>query len=187
MTHLSSTGQNTVRHYYNTSTAKTHTSSSLWKPTQQGSLPFLDTLVTIEPDNTFSTTVYRKPTHTDQYLHWDSNHHITAKQSVFNTLAHRAKVVSSSQDKLDQELQHIKTALQQCQFPNWALNQWLHKFTNPNQPTNHNSTNNTNQQDNNPNKRNYHSTPYMPRIGEKVQETLQEQRNTSTLQRHQHP
>ena len=32
------------------------------KPTQQGSLPFLDTLVTIELDNTFSTTVYRKPT-----------------------------------------------------------------------------------------------------------------------------
>ena len=61
------------------------------EPTQQGSLPFLDTLVTIDPDNTFSTTVYRKPTHTDQYLHWDSNHDITAKQSVHNTLAHRAK------------------------------------------------------------------------------------------------
>ena len=48
------------------------------EPTQQGSLPFLDTLVTIEQD-TFSTSVYRKPTHTDQYLHWDSSHHITAK------------------------------------------------------------------------------------------------------------
>ena len=35
------------------------------EPTQQGSLPFLDTLVTLQPDNTFSTTVYRKPTHTD--------------------------------------------------------------------------------------------------------------------------
>ena len=138
------------------------------EPTQQGSLSFLDTLVTIEQDNTFSTTVYRKPTHTDQYLHWNSNHHITAKQSVFNTLTHRAKIVSSSQDKLDQELQHIKTALQHCQFPNWALNQWLHKFINPNQPTNHNSTNNTNQQDNNPNKRNMTIVvPYMPRIGEK--------------------
>ena len=34
------------------------------EPTQQGSLPFLDTLGTIEPNNTFSTTVYRKPTHT---------------------------------------------------------------------------------------------------------------------------
>ena len=124
------------------------------EPIQQGSLPFLDTLVTIEQDNTFSTTVYRKPTHTDQYLHWDSNHHSTAKQSVFNTLAHRTKVVSSSQDKLDQGLLHIKTALQHCQFPKWALNQWLYKFTNPNQPANHNSTNNTNQQDSNPNKRN---------------------------------
>ena len=80
--------------------------------TQQGSLPFLDTLVTIEQDNTFSTSVCRKPTHIDQYQHWDSNHHITAKQSVFNTLAHKAKIVSSSQDKLNRELQHIKTALQ---------------------------------------------------------------------------
>ena len=35
------------------------------EPTEQGSLPFLDTLVTIEPNKTFSTTVYRKPTHTD--------------------------------------------------------------------------------------------------------------------------
>ena len=102
------------------------------EPTQKGSLPFLDTLVTIEPNNTFSTTVYRRPTHTDHYLHWDSNHHITAKQSVYNTLAHRAKVVSSSQDTLDKELQHIKTALQSCQFPNWALNQWEHRFLSSN-------------------------------------------------------
>ena len=84
------------------------------EPTQQGSLPFLDTLITIQPDNTLSTTVYRKPTHTDQYLHWDSNHHITAKQSVFKTLAHRAKTVSSSQDSLDKEWitskQHSNTA-----------------------------------------------------------------------------
>ena len=81
------------------------------KPTQQGSLPFLDTLVTIEPDNIFSTTAYRKPTHTDQYIHWYSNHHIKAKQSVYSTLAHRAKVVSLMQGTLDKELQHIKSAL----------------------------------------------------------------------------
>ena len=90
------------------------------EPTQQGSLPFLDTLITIQPDNTLNTTVYRKPTHTDQYLHWDSNHHITAKKSVFNTLAHRAKTVSSTRDSLDKELDHIKTALKCCQFPSWA-------------------------------------------------------------------
>ena len=114
------------------------------EPTQQGSLPFLDTLVTIEPNNTFSTTVSRKPTHTDQYLHWESNHHITAKQNVYNILAHRAKkIVSSSQGTVDKELQHIKTALQACQFPKWALNQWHHRFCNNNQSNNNTRNNNS--------------------------------------------
>ena len=108
--------------------------------TQPGSPPFLDTLITIQPDNTLSTTVYRKPFHTDQYLHWDSNHHITAKQSVFNTLAHRAKTVSSTQDSLDKEMDHIKSALKHCQFPSWALNQWHHKFIQSQHPSN-NTTN----------------------------------------------
>ena len=141
------------------------------EPTQQGSLPFLDTLVTIECDNIFSTTVYRKPTHTDQYCHWDSNHHITAKQSVFNTLAHRAKVVSSSKATLDKELQHIKTALQACQFPNWVLNHWHHKFLHNNQSSNNTRNNNTNQDNNHNNnttKRNITLVvPYIKGTGEK--------------------
>ena len=147
------------------------------EPTQQGSLPFLDTLVTIQPDNTLTTSVYRKPTHTDQYLHWDSNHHITAKHSVYNTLAHRAKSVSSTQDSLDRELSHIKTALKHCQFPNWALNQWELKFKHPNQPTNSNTntTHNTNNnQDNNNNK--YRTTivvPYIPNTADKFQKAMQ--------------
>ena len=151
------------------------------EPTQQGSLPFLDTLVTIEQDNTFSTSVYRKPTHTDQYLYWDSNHCITAKQSVFNTLAHRAKVASSSQERLEQELQLIKTPLQVCQFPNWALNQWHHKFTN--QPTNRNNNNN-NHQDNNPNKRNITIViPFIPGTSEKFMKLckIREYKGTNTL------
>ena len=122
------------------------------EPTQQGSLPFLDTLVTIQPDNTFNTTVYRKPTHTDQYLHWDSNHHITAKQSVYNTLAHRAKTVSSTQENLNKELTHIKTALHCCQFPPWALNQWQHKFNQPQPPAAPATSNNTNNNSSNNNK-----------------------------------
>ena len=137
------------------------------EPTQQGSLPFLDTLVTIQPDNTFNTSVYRKPTQTDQYLHWDSNHHITAKQSVFNTLAHRAKTVSSTQENMDKELTHIKTVLHCCQFPPWALNQWEHKFNHPQLPPAP-TTNNTS---NNPPNNNNHKTtivvPYITKTAEK--------------------
>ena len=49
---------------------------------QDGAIPFLDTKVKPEADNTLSLTVYRKPMHTDQYLQWDSHHNLVAKYSV---------------------------------------------------------------------------------------------------------
>ena len=133
-----------------------HIQFTVDEPSQQGTLPFLDTLVTIESNNTFTTSVYRKPTNTDQYLHWDSNHFITAKQSVYNTLAHRAKIVSSNQEALDKELLHIRRALQACQFPNWALNQLQHKFQRNNQTSqdNNHKSNSTNNNNNNTNSNN---------------------------------
>ena len=98
-----------------------HMPFTMEEPNIDGALPFLNTQVTPGPNNTLITTVYRKPTHTDQYLHWDSNHFIGAKHSVYNTLAHRAKVVSYNQHALQKELQHIWEALQACQFPSWTL------------------------------------------------------------------
>ena len=92
------------------------------EPDQDGCLPFLDTKVTPGPNNTLITTVYRKPTHRDLYLYWDSNHFIAAKHSVYNTLAHRAKVVLSNQPSLLKELDHINMALHTCHFPTWPLN-----------------------------------------------------------------
>ena len=41
---------------------------------EDGSMPFLDILVMPSEDGSLSTTVYRKPTHTDLYPHWDSQH-----------------------------------------------------------------------------------------------------------------
>ena len=49
----------------------------------QSSILFLDTLVSSGPDNTLLTTVYRKPDDTDQYLHWDIQHNLSAKYNVF--------------------------------------------------------------------------------------------------------
>ena len=41
---------------------------------REGSLPFLDTKVTRLADGKLDITVYRKKTHTDRYLHFDSHH-----------------------------------------------------------------------------------------------------------------
>ena len=87
-----------------------------------GSIPFLDTLVTPCPDGSLSTRVYRKPTHTDLYLQWDSHHTIAAKYSVVSTLHHRAKAVSSTQQLLEQEEHHLEKVLKENKYPSWALN-----------------------------------------------------------------
>ena len=55
------------------------------------SIPFLDTIVKSEENGGLSSTVYRKPTHKDQYLQWDSHHNLYAKLSVINTLSHWAQ------------------------------------------------------------------------------------------------
>ena len=68
-----------------------------------GSMPYLDTLVTPKSDGSLQTKVYRKPTHTNQYLQWDSHHAMSNKNSVISSLPHRAKHICSSQELLEEE------------------------------------------------------------------------------------
>ena len=67
-------------------------------------------------------TVYRKPTHTDQYLHWDSHHAITSKYSMIGTLYHRTRTVCSNPNQLQNEEKHLFKSLSKCKYPHWALN-----------------------------------------------------------------
>ena len=60
---------------------------------ENGTIPFLDTLVKPEADDTLSITLYRKPMHTDQYFQSDSHHNLAAKYSVISTLTLRARTV----------------------------------------------------------------------------------------------
>ena len=88
---------------------------------EDGSIPFLDTIVKPEADGTLSITVYRKPTHTDQYLHWDSHHHFLAKFSVIHTLSHRASTVCSTPELLQHEKDHLRKAITKSKYPKLAL------------------------------------------------------------------
>ena len=98
---------------------------------EDGSMPFLDMLVTPCSDDSLSTKVYRKPTHTDLYLQSDSHHTTAAKYSVVSTLHHRAKAVCSTQKLLDEEENHLQRVLTENKYPNSALNRVKNKIKAP--------------------------------------------------------
>ncbi|XP_071794603.1 uncharacterized protein [Asterias amurensis] len=76
-----------------------------------GKLPFLDVLITRNQDGTLHHSIYRKPTHTDRYLHQRSFHHPAIKSSVNRALVQQAYTICDP-DSLQHELQHITTSLQ---------------------------------------------------------------------------
>ena len=82
-------------------------------------LPFLDTM-TKPTSNSIESTVYRKPTHTDRYLYYNSNHPISAKLSVIHTLTHRAKQVCSTPESLVKEMDHLHKSCKTT-IPNTVL------------------------------------------------------------------
>ena len=79
-------------------------------------LPFLDTLTKPIP-NSIESTAYRKLTHTDRYLDYNSNHPISAKLSVIPTLINGAKQVCSTPEFLAKEMNHLHKVLQDNYYP----------------------------------------------------------------------
>ena len=80
-------------------------------------IPFSDSIITPQADGTFTTGIYRKSTHTDLYLPWDSHHGLISKYSVINTLIHRAKAICSTPQLLKNELKHVEEVLMLCKYP----------------------------------------------------------------------
>jgi len=66
----------------------------------EGQLPFLDLLLKRTNSEGLKLLVYRKPTHTDQYLNFMSHHPIDHKISVVRTLLEKSQnLVSEPEDK----------------------------------------------------------------------------------------
>ena len=61
-------------------------------PNDQGAIPFLDTFPR-PSGNEIITSVHRKPTHTDRYLDFNSNHPKSTKCAAVRALTDRAKNV----------------------------------------------------------------------------------------------
>ena len=88
---------------------------------EDGAIPFLNTIVKPENDGKLCITIYRNPTHTDQYFQWDSHHHLSARYSVISTLTHRAKTVCSNPVLHQKEIEHPRKVLTNCNYSKCAL------------------------------------------------------------------
>ena len=133
-----------------------------------GYMPFLDVLITPREDGSLDTTVYRKPTHTDLYLQWDSNHTLTSKYGVVGTLHHRAQQICSSPELLQQEEKHLHQALTNCKYLEWALKRTkLRSKARRTRTINKNTVNNNNSSSPKP----YMVVPYHKGVSESLKNT----------------
>ena len=90
-----------------------------------GKLPFLDVLLEHHPDESISTSVFRKVTHTYRYLDFGSHHPLAQKSEVVYTLQHRAEVLSSMREALEEEEAHVAEALLKNSYPKWLCGRYL--------------------------------------------------------------
>ena len=92
-----------------------------------GRISFLCILI-LRNGNSFETTVHRKSTHNDIYLHWESFAPNTWKRGTLRTLVLRAHAICSTKELLDQEINHLQHVFVTFNgYPKWVVLQVLNK------------------------------------------------------------
>ena len=85
-----------------------------------GSIPFLDTLI-VRTGDRVKLKVYRKKTHTNQYLSFHSHHPLHHKLGVVRTLLDRCEGIVTEEEDRKEERNTIKDALKVCGYPTWTM------------------------------------------------------------------
>ena len=112
--------------------------------------------------------MYRKRTHTDLYLQWDSHHTIVAKYSVVNTLHHRARAVCCNPQLLKKGEYHLQKVLLENKYPIWALNRVKMKINAPSKQDQNNKGTNTSTNAASGNQKPYVVVPYVKGLSESL-------------------
>jgi len=76
---------------------------------QDEQMPFLDTLIVRKSDGRVKLLVYRKKTHTDQYLHFSSHHPQQHKLSAVRILLDRSSQIVTEEEDREQEVHRFDT------------------------------------------------------------------------------
>ena len=82
-----------------------------------GTLPFLDCLIFRNDENRLGTKVYRKPTHTGQYINFQSNQPFHVKLSTIKTLTRRAKLICTDKSDFQEEINYVQKTMEMNEFP----------------------------------------------------------------------
>ncbi|KAK3708849.1 hypothetical protein QZH41_016280 [Actinostola sp. cb2023] len=130
---------------------------------KDGSLAFLDTKTTRQSDGSISVAVYRKPTHTDRYLDFNSHHHSGHKRAVAKTLLYRAHNIPSTPRERSSEEKHVFKALHANGYPTHFLQNY--------RPSKQQSNQQSPQQEQHE-RRGFVVLPYIQGISEKITRTL---------------
>ena len=94
-----------------------------------GELAFLNTFLK-RNNGEISVLVYRKPTHTDQYLHYSSHHQTSCKESVVSSLFNRAYSIITNKDDLHEENARIKEVLKENGYQESIISKIFKRITN---------------------------------------------------------
>lgn len=101
---------------------------------KENTLPFLDCLVNKDPNGSLGTTVYRKPTHTDHYLHFDSHNPLSTKAAVVGCLARRAQRVCTSSEAVVRENKHLVETFRANSYPTKFVKNQIRRAQRPTEP-----------------------------------------------------
>ena len=94
-----------------------------------GELAFLCTLLKWN-NGDISVLVYRKPTHTDQYVHYSFHHQTSCKKSVVSSLFKRAYPIITNKDDLHKENARIRQVLKENGYQESIINKIFRRITN---------------------------------------------------------
>ena len=78
---------------------------------KDNTIPVLDTSVSRDSNGLLTTRLYRKPTHTDQYLAYDSHHPQSVKRGNVECLYDRVKHLTSKPSAIAEEKKHLSSVL----------------------------------------------------------------------------
>ncbi|CAH8865979.1 unnamed protein product [Trichobilharzia szidati] len=93
----------------------------------EGTINFLDCLVKRQTDEKLKFTIYRKPTHSNKYLNFQSDHPIGMKVSVALNLVNRARNIITDNDDMENEISNIKQVLIGNGYPEKLLDNIINR------------------------------------------------------------